>query len=263
MEQKTEKLAESFDREAVHYDENTRTFHHKISEYVLLNNLESELNNYANPRILDAGCGTGKIALKLLKKGFNITLLDISPKSLEIARNKIERENIRAEYYTASCEETPFENNKFDIVMLNGAVISYTPDPEKLLAEVNRILKRGGMIWFDFFNTVGWAMETTDLRLKYEIAVSENKLIQMPDWDYPARVMSLDYVRKTVRKNGFDIKAEYGLVNLTHTIDLDARYSDTVPEELVAEYQDAESAFSKNREMLGTAWSCIVCGIKK
>ena len=72
-------LSESFDKEANDYDTNTSTFHHMISEYVIFNNLEDQLKNYKQPRILDAGCGTGKFAIKLLKKSNHIipSLLNI------------------------------------------------------------------------------------------------------------------------------------------------------------------------------------------
>jgi ubiquinone/menaquinone biosynthesis C-methylase UbiE len=260
MEEK--ELANSFDKGAVDYDKVTTTFHHRISEYVLYTNLEKEISNYKNPKILDAGCGTGKIAIKLLRKGFNLTLLDISKKSLDIAKDKITKENLNTEYYLGSCEKTSFADKSFDIVMLNGAVISYTLDPEKLLNEVHRILKDDGMIWFDFFNNVGWAIETIDLNLKYEIASSDNKLIQMPDWDYPARVMSLRFVRELVTHCGYKIIDEYGLINLSHSINLETRYEDNVPEETVNKYKTIELRFSHNKEMIGSAWSCIIAAGK-
>lgn len=259
MNQEIEKLEKSFNKEALSYDQETNTFHHKISEYVLFKNLENEIVKLNKPMILDAGCGTGKIAIKLLKKGFNVILLDLSSESLKIAKNKIESENITTKYYKSSCEDTAFENETFDFIMLNGAVISYTPNPEKLLIEMNRILKKDGVLWFDFFNSAGWAIEITDLEYKCDIAKSDNKLIQMPDWEYPARVMSLNYMRDLVKKNGFKIKSEYGLINLSHSLSLDIRYSNIVEEHIIKKYQQMELEFSTDKEKIGLAWSCMFC----
>ena len=263
MKQNIKELEQTFDNELSKYDQTTKTFHHKLSQYVTLNNLDMEIRAFKNPNILDGGCGTGTIAVKLLKDGYNVVLLDISSKNIEIARKKIENENLNTKYYIGNCEETTFENDTFDIVMLNGAVISYTPNPEKLLREANRILKKNGMIWFDFFNSAGWALEMSELSLACEIAKSELKLIQMPDWKYPARVFSLEYIEKLVQKNGFLIKNEYGLINLTHAMNLNIRYSDNITEDLIKKYQEIELEYSRDKRKIGLAWSCIISGIKK
>lgn len=255
-------LSESFDKEANDYDTNTSTFHHMISEYVIFNNLEDQLKNYKQPRILDAGCGTGKFAIKLLKKNYTVDLLDISEKSLSIAKKKLIKEKLQANTYLGSCENTPFFDKSYDFVMLNGAVISYTPNPIALLQEINRILSSEGIIWFDFFNTVGWAIEITDINYKSEVAEADNKLIQMPDWDYPARVMSLNYVRKILNENNFNIINEFGLINLSHSINLDERYSNNIDNDIVDKYKNIELQLSKNKEMIGSAWSCIICAKK-
>ena len=255
-------LMESFDKEATDYDINTRTFHHKISEYVIYKNLEDELKKCENPKILDAGCGTGKFAIKLLRNNYSVDLLDISEKSLGIAKNKAFSEKLQTNSYLGSCENTPFVDNSYNFVMLNGAVISYTPNPIALLQEINRILSSEGIIWFDFYNTIGWAIEITDVKYKSEIAESENMLIQMPDWDYPARVMSINYVRKILKENNFDIINEYGLINLSHSINLEERYSNKIDQEIVDKYKNIELKLSKNKEMIASAWSCIMCAKK-
>jgi len=149
LKQTIKSLEEAFDKEAISYDHDTNNFHHKISEYVLYENLKSALSNLDKPRILDAGCGTGKIAMKLLKTGHNVVLLDLSSASLKIAQEKIENEKIQTKYCKGSCENTPFEDGSFDFIMLNGAVMSYTPNPEILVQEMFRILAKNGRLWFD------------------------------------------------------------------------------------------------------------------
>ncbi|MBU3559339.1 magnesium protoporphyrin IX methyltransferase [Polynucleobacter sp. Nonnen-W13] len=51
----------------------------------------------AGKRILDAGCGTGALALELAKKGASIVAIDLSPNLIELARERIapaDRQNI-------------------------------------------------------------------------------------------------------------------------------------------------------------------------
>jgi len=60
----------------------------------LINRLPESL---ANKRILDAGCGTGALALELAKKGAKVVAIDLSPKLIELAKDRIplsERQNI-------------------------------------------------------------------------------------------------------------------------------------------------------------------------
>lgn len=51
----------------------------------------------AGKRILDAGCGTGALALELAKKGASIVAIDLSPNLIELAKERIapaDRQNI-------------------------------------------------------------------------------------------------------------------------------------------------------------------------
>lgn len=54
--------------------------------------------NLAGKRILDAGCGTGAVALELANKGALVTAVDLSPNLIELAKSRIpesERQNIQ------------------------------------------------------------------------------------------------------------------------------------------------------------------------
>ena len=156
-------------------------------------------------------------------------------------------------------ESTNFADGTFDFVMLNGGVASYTPEPEKLIRETRRILKTNGRIWFDFYNSTGWAIELSEPKRKKDIAASDNELIKMEDWKYPARVMSIRYVERMLHDNGFTIKSKYGLICISHSIPLEFRYSTTYSRELAKEYGEVELALSRREDCIGTAWSCIIC----
>ena len=63
------------------------------------NNIISRLpENLTGKRVLDAGCGTGAVALELAKKGALVTAVDLSPNLIELAKSRIpetERQNIQ------------------------------------------------------------------------------------------------------------------------------------------------------------------------
>jgi len=61
-------------------------------------NLVSRLpESLTGKRILDAGCGTGALALELAKKGASVVAIDLSPNLIELAKERIspeDRQNI-------------------------------------------------------------------------------------------------------------------------------------------------------------------------
>lgn len=263
MDQNCNDLEKSFEKIAELYDEETKTFHHEISFYLTIQNILQELPKNRNLKILDSGGGTGKFTLYLNRLGYKVQLTDISSKSIDIAKEKAKKESIDILTQVCNSEETPFANDSFDFVMMNGGVISYTPDPIKLIREAYRILKPKGILWFDFLNSLGWAIETPDVTFKTQLALEKDKLIQMPDWDYPARVMSLDYVKQLLEQNSFRIKSQYGLVLLSNSLPLDKRYSKEYDQELLDTYKKIELELSRRTDCVGASWSCSICAIKE
>ncbi|MDD3861315.1 MAG: class I SAM-dependent methyltransferase [Candidatus Gracilibacteria bacterium] len=91
-------------------------------------------------RVLDAGCGTGRLIKILFEKGAFVTGLDIAPEMLKIAGKKFKK----AEFVEGNVEKMPFEDDSFDMVTA-GFVIVHLKDLRKFFDEVYRILKPGGV----------------------------------------------------------------------------------------------------------------------
>ena len=262
MQQESNALKISFDKIAKSYDEEINTFHHGISSFVTTENLLFELPKNKNIRILDSGGGTGKFTLYLKKLGYDVALSDISSESIEEAKRKAADQDIKIETYICNSESTPFNNDSFDFIMMNGGVISYTPNPISLLHEANRILKRGGLLWFDFLNSLGWAIETQQAETKAELALENEKLIQMPDWDYPARLFSLDRIKQLLNESKFKLKSQYGLVLLSNSLSIETRYSIEYDLDLLEKYKKIELYLSRQEDCIGASWGCSICAEK-
>jgi demethylmenaquinone methyltransferase/2-methoxy-6-polyprenyl-1,4-benzoquinol methylase len=100
------------------------------------------------PAILDVATGTGDLAIAAMKLNpSKITGIDISSKMLEFGRSKIERRGLsdRIELLQGDSENIPFGDNCFDVAMVAFGVRNFS-DPLKGLAEMNRIVRRSGMI---------------------------------------------------------------------------------------------------------------------
>ncbi len=95
-------------------------------------------------RILDLGCGIGFWLIEFWERGFhNLTGADLSPKSLELAGQRCSIYGASPELREENAEALSFSNAVFDHVNCQG-VIHHTPDTEKAVSEIARILVPGG-----------------------------------------------------------------------------------------------------------------------
>jgi len=96
--------------------------------------------------ILDVGCGYGRTLLELAANGYtSLYGTDISANMLELARQALP-----SAVFVRSCDLTiPFPDNHFDAVLLIAVLTSIIADADqaKLLAEIFRVLKPGGVIY--------------------------------------------------------------------------------------------------------------------
>jgi len=103
------------------------------------------IGNVKNKRILDVGCGTGRISLKLLKKGAKVFGIDISNKMLQKARDKTKKYRGRCEFRIVSLYKIPYKKQEFDLVLFN-LVLSHIKKLDKAISEISRVLKRNGVL---------------------------------------------------------------------------------------------------------------------
>jgi ubiquinone/menaquinone biosynthesis C-methylase UbiE len=88
-------------------------------------------------RILDLGCGDGRLTQRIAVSGALVTGVDASPQMVASARSReVEAEQARA-------EALPYPDGSFDAVFSNAA-LHWVRDQDAMLAEVHRVLKPGG-----------------------------------------------------------------------------------------------------------------------
>jgi demethylmenaquinone methyltransferase / 2-methoxy-6-polyprenyl-1,4-benzoquinol methylase len=92
--------------------------------------------------VLDVATGTGLVAAELLRQGFEVTGLDLSPEMLAVARRRFGDE---VELINASAEALPLASESFDHLTVTH-VFRYVADPGATLAELARVVRPGGLV---------------------------------------------------------------------------------------------------------------------
>jgi ubiquinone/menaquinone biosynthesis C-methylase UbiE len=122
-----------------------------------INNTLALLGDIKEGRLLDIGCGFGKIDILLAKNSnFNITGCDISDIALESAQNNIREADLdnRIKIEKADVYNLKYPDNFFDVILSFGYVSAATY--RGVQKEVARVLKPGGLLICDFINCLSF-----------------------------------------------------------------------------------------------------------
>jgi 2-polyprenyl-3-methyl-5-hydroxy-6-metoxy-1,4-benzoquinol methylase len=79
--------------------------------------LEEELGHDRTKKILDIGCGTGRHAIELAKRGYRVTGIDLSESQLALAGEKARRAGVQVEFLHQDARELRLEG-RYDLVMM-------------------------------------------------------------------------------------------------------------------------------------------------
>ena len=105
----------------------------------------------ASARVLECGCGTGEITLRLKKMGFDITASDISPDMLAVASEKARHCGLRIPFLQTDMRCLSFPK-RFDAVIAPCDCVNYLTslnDAERFCSSAYSVLKDGGRLIFD------------------------------------------------------------------------------------------------------------------
>lgn len=95
-------------------------------------------------RVLEVGVGTGK-NIPYYPKDAGVTAIDLSPRMLEHARERAEREGVAVDLIEADAQALPFPDASFDAAVATFVFCS-VPDPVLGLGELRRVLVPGGQL---------------------------------------------------------------------------------------------------------------------
>ena len=119
-------------------------------------------------RVLDAGCGSGRNLVYLLRTGYEVFATDADPASIAAARRLAS--SLAPELPSGNFREEPVERMSFDDgavdVVVSSAVLHFSRDEAQFAGMVNemwRVLKVGGLFFCRLASTIGMESRMTPL----------------------------------------------------------------------------------------------------
>jgi SAM-dependent methyltransferase len=103
-------------------------------------------------RVLEVGCGPGRLSIRLARHGLDVTGLDLDPAMVERARANADRlengDEHRPAFLVGDAASLAFPDGSFDLVVSTFSMHHWA-DPTAGLAEIGRVLRPGAraLVW--------------------------------------------------------------------------------------------------------------------
>jgi SAM-dependent methyltransferase len=172
----------------------------------------AEFERWRGKKVLEIGCGIGTDTINFARSGAEVTAVDLSSKSLELARKRADVFGVadRIKFVEANAEELSsfVPPQKFDLVYSFG-VIHHSPNPKKIVEQIREnfvdresVLKL--MVYYRYSWKVFWILLTHGKghiwKLDEEVARNSEAQTGCP--------VTFTYSRKTAREllgEGFEL----------------------------------------------------------
>lgn len=119
--------------------------------------IEQEMNFDKTKRILDIGCGTGRHAIELAKRGYQITGVDLSESQLHRAREKAKQAHLKVDFIQKDARVLDFQNEFDGVIMIcEGAFCLMESDEMnfQILQGATNALKKKSKLIFTALNAL-------------------------------------------------------------------------------------------------------------
>lgn len=120
----------------------------------------ADFPRWAGKRVLEIGTGSATDFINFARAGATLSGVDLTTASIELARQRLELEELDGDVRVADAEQLPFADGSFDLVYSWG-VLHHTPDTRASIREVRRVLDNGGEARIMLYARYSW----TGLRL--------------------------------------------------------------------------------------------------
>lgn len=124
----------------VSYYGNRRSFFELFTIRSRIKKIKKMYQNSTSGKILDIGCGRGRLLYEMKKEGWDVFGTELSEHSCSMAR-----EEFNLDIKKGDIKDCRFPDNYFDVITM-WHFLEHYHDPSELLKESYRILKDGGLL---------------------------------------------------------------------------------------------------------------------
>jgi ubiquinone/menaquinone biosynthesis C-methylase UbiE len=96
--------------------------------------------NFKNKKILEVGCGTGRITKKLLKKAKHVTAIDNSRECIDFCKKTIKSKKV--DFIELGIKDVKILNQKFDIILTSWIGLSHFKDKKEIIENLHDCLNK-------------------------------------------------------------------------------------------------------------------------
>src|SRR5579884_2409931 len=162
-------------------------------------------------RVLDIGSGPGRFAIDLATMGARVTVADLSPVQLDLARQRLSERALLDrvdDFRELDVLDLATLGESFDAVVCYGAVISYTRERHAdAIRAIAQVLAPGGVALVSVINTLGYMrmagiVDVVSILERLDEHVERDKLMNVSDVVYsrlPSREFHQPMVLFTAR----------------------------------------------------------------
>ena len=95
--------------------------------------------------VLDVAAGTGNLAVAAARRGARVVASDLTPRMVELGRERSAAEGLDIEWREADAEDLPFDDGRFDVAASSFGA-QFAPRPQVAAAELFRVVSSGGTV---------------------------------------------------------------------------------------------------------------------
>lgn len=113
--------------------------------------IDHYIHNWQQLKVLDVGCGGGLACEYLARQGAMVSGVDLSSNSIEVAIEHGQIHQLDINYRVGAAEDLCYIDQSFDVVLCFD-VLEHVADVSMTISEISRVLKKGGLFFFDTLN---------------------------------------------------------------------------------------------------------------
>ena len=169
-----------------------------------IKHFETIVGAWKGKLVLELGCGGGFMSEALARKGARVIGIDPSQAAIRAAQDHAQREGLEIDYLVGRGENIPLAERSVDCVVCVD-VLEHVADLDRVLDEIRRVLKAGGVFLFDTINR-------TRLASLVIVHMGETALGLLPRGTHdPAKFIRPSEMQSKLSERGFDVGPFVGL----------------------------------------------------